>query len=101
MFDKAKQMYQLQKQARELQKELRDTEIEAKGGHGLVTVVLNGELKVQSITIDPSLLDVSKKHELEQALVDSVREGLAQAQQIHAEKSQEMMKQMGIDIPGL
>lgn len=101
MFDKAKQMYQLQKQARELQKELQDTEIEAKGGQGLVTVVLNGELKIQSIDIDPSLLDPSKKRELEQALIDSVREGLAQAQQIHAEKSQAMMKQMGIDIPGL
>lgn len=101
MLDKMKQMYQLQKQARELQKELRETEIEAKGAQGLVTVVLNGELKIQSINIDPSLLDMHKKRELESALVDSLREGLAQAQQIHAEKSQAMMKEMGIDIPGL
>lgn len=101
MLDKMKQVYQLQKQARELQAELKKTEIEAKSANGLISVVLTGEMKVQSITIDPSLMVVDQKRQVEQGLVDALREGISQAERYRAEKSQAMMKEMGIDIPGM
>lgn len=101
MLDKMKQLYQLQKQARDMQKELRDTEIEAQSVSGLVTIVMNGELKVERITIDESLLAPEKKRELEQSLMDTMREALTKAQAIAAEKSKEMMKAMNIDLPGM
>ncbi len=101
MLDKMKELYQLQKQAREMQKELRDTEIEAVGANGNITVVVNGEIHLQKITIADALIDVSKKRDLERGLEDTLREALSKAQAIAAEKSKAMMKSMNIDLPGL
>jgi len=101
MLDKMKQLYQLQKQAREMQKELRDTEIEAQNVNGLVTVIMNGELKVERISVDEALLQPEKKRELEHALTETMREALTKAQAIAAEKSKAMMKAMNIDLPGM
>ena len=101
MIDNMKQMYQLQKEARDMQKELQDTEIEAKSLNGLVTVVVNGEMKVEEVSIDVSLFDPAKKHEVERLLKDTLREAMHKAQGIAAEKSKAMMKAMNMDIPGL
>lgn len=101
MFDKAKQLYQLQKKAKEMQKELKETEIEAKSTDGLVTAVVSGEMKIVEIKIDDSLLESGKKNELERTLINVISEALAKAQNLAAQKSQAMMKDMGIGIPGM
>lgn len=101
MLDKMKQLYQVQKQAREMQKELRETEIEAQGLDGRVSVVINGELKVEKVSIADELLDPAKKKELERGLEDTMREAFTKGQAIAAEKSKEMMKALNIDIPGM
>jgi DNA-binding YbaB/EbfC family protein len=101
MLDKMKQLYQLQKKAKEIQKELRDTEIEAKSSNGLVTVVYNGEQKLVSINIASSLLTPERKQELEQTIVRVVSEAQSRAQAIAAEKTKDVMKDMGMNIPGL
>ena len=101
MLDKMKQVYQLQKQAREMQKALRDTEIEAQGRRGWVTVVVNGELHVESVTLAEEALAAAHKRDLERELEETFREALQKAQAIAAEKSKEMMKAMNIDLPGL
>ncbi len=101
MLDKMKQLYQVQKQARQMQKELKDTEIEARGANDLITVVVNGELKIEKISIDEQLLSPAKKRDLERGLEDTLREALTRAQSIAAEKSRAMMKAMNIDLPGL
>lgn len=101
MLDKMKQLYQLQKQAKAMQKELRDTEIEAEGAGGLIRVIVTGEQKLQSLSIDPSLLNPGNQRTLEDALTKTLKEALDQAQKIAAEKSQAMMKELNINIPGL
>lgn len=101
MLDKMKQLYQLQKKAKEIQKNLRDTEIEAKSSNGLVTVVYNGEQKMVSISIDQSLLTPDHQQELEQTIIKVVAEAQARAQSIAAEKTKDVMKEMGVNIPGL
>ena len=101
MLDKMKQLYQLQKQAREMQKVLRDTEIEAQGRRNWVTVVVNGELHVESVRIAEAALEPTNKRDLERELEETFREALQKAQAIAAEKSKEMMKAMNIDLPGL
>ena len=101
MLDKMKQVYQLQKQAREMQKVLRDTEIEAQGRRGWVTVVINGELHIDKILIDEAALATDHKRDLERELEETFREALQKGQAIAAEKSKEMMKAMNIDLPGL
>lgn len=101
MFDKAKQLYQLQKKAREIQRNLKETEIEAKSTDGLVGAVVSGEMKIVEIKIDEALLAPEKKRELENILVNVVSQALAKAQAMAAEKSKEMMKDMNINLPGL
>lgn len=101
MFDKAKQLYQLQKKAREIQKELKETEIEAKSTDGLISAVVSGEMKIVEVKIDEALLAPEKKRDLENTLVNVISQALAKAQAMAAEKSQAMMKEMGVGIPGL
>lgn len=101
MLDKMRQLYQLQKKAKGIQKELRDTEIEARSSNGLVTVVYNGEQKLVSIDIDRSLLQADRKLQLEQTITRVIAEAQARAQAIAADKTKDVMKDMGLNIPGL
>ena len=100
-FEKAKQLWDLQKRARAIQKELRDTEVEASSADGRVTVVFNGEMHLKSISVDPSLAAEGQKHVLEEAVKNTVTQALARAQAIAAEKSKELMGNMGMNIPGM
>jgi nucleoid-associated protein EbfC len=99
MFDKAKQLYDLQKKARAIQKELKDTEVEAKAANGLVKVVFNGEQHVQSVEIDESLLKAENKRELEKALQQSIAEAVSRAQGLAAEKMKSIAGDL--NIPGM
>lgn len=99
MFDKAKQLYELQKKARGIQKELKKTEVEAKAANGLVSVVFNGEQHIQSIDIDETLLKPENKHDLEKALQQSVAEAISRVQAIAAEKMKAIAGDL--NIPGM
>jgi len=101
MFDKAKQLYQLQKKAREVQGQLKNTEVEARSSDGLVAVVFTADQKVRSVTIDPSLLTPDKKGDLEQKIERVISEGLSRVQAVAAEKTKGLMGEMGINIPGM
>jgi len=99
MFDKAKQLYSLQKKARAIQKELRETEVEAKAAGGGVIVVFNGEQHIQEVSIDESLLTPEKKQELEKALEQAIAECVSRVQAIAAEKMKAVAGDL--NIPGL
>ena len=101
MFDKARELYQLQKKAKEVQKELRNTEIEAKSVDGLVSVLFTADQKIKTLDIDESLLESGKKKELEEKLTRVVSEGLSRVQAVAAEKTKGLMGEMGLNIPGM
>lgn len=101
MLDKMKQIYQLQKKAKEIQKELKETEIEAKSNGGEVTVVYNGEQKLIEISISETMLNPDKKTELEQLIIKISAEASSKAQTIAADKTKDVMKEMGVNIPGM
>jgi DNA-binding YbaB/EbfC family protein len=99
MFDKARQLYDLQKKARAIQKELRETEVEAKAAAGAVVVVFNGEQHIQSVKIDESMLSPAKKNELEKALQQAIAECVARVQALAAEKMKAIAGDL--NIPGM
>jgi len=99
MFDKAKQVWELQKKARAIQKELKGTEVEAKTANGQVMVVFNGEQHIQSVEINQSMLEVSKKRELEKALQQAIAEAVSRVQAIATEKMKAITG--NLNIPGL
>ena len=96
MFDKFKDLYNLQKQAKQIKKELANIHIEAE--EGAATITLNGEQKVISVTLKPefsSNLDKTQKD-----LVAAFNKGIEKSQQIAAEKMKGIMGGMG-GMPGL
>ena len=99
MFDKARQLYDLQKKARGIQKELRDTEVEAKAANGLVKIIFNGEQHIQSVEIDESLLSKENKHDLEKALQQAIAEAISRVQALAAEKMKGIAGDL--NIPGM
>ncbi len=94
----AKQLYDLQKKAKKVQKELQDLLIEASSLDGKITVVFNGEQKIEEVHIDENILTPENKVMVEKGLKDAVTQALKKAQQVAAEKMKAVAGDMG--LPG-
>jgi DNA-binding YbaB/EbfC family protein len=90
-FDQMKMLNKLRKAQSELKKEI----IEVEAGDGAVVVQVTGELKVKSIKIDPEQVDLEDIEELEHWLEIAIRDGLAKAQEVAAEKMKPLMGGLG------
>ena len=90
-FDQMKMLNKLRKAQSDLKKEI----IEVEAGDGAVVVQITGELKIKKVTIDPEQVDLKDISELEHWVEISVRDGLAKAQEVAAEKMKPLMGNMG------
>ena len=90
-FDQMKMLNKLRKAQSELKKEI----IEVEAGDGAVVVQITGELKMKKITIDPEQVDINDIAELEHWIEIAVRDGLAKAQEVAAEKMKPLMGGLG------
>jgi DNA-binding YbaB/EbfC family protein len=90
-FDQVKMMNDLRKAQSELKKEI----VEVEAGDGAVVVQINGELKIKKVKIDPEMIDIKDIEELEHWIEIAVRDGLAKAQEIAAEKMKPLMGGLG------
>lgn len=90
-FDQVRALNNLRKAQNELKKEI----IEVEAGDGAVVVQITGELKIKKINIDPKQVDLDDIEELEHWIEIAVRDGLAKAQEIAAEKMKPLMGSLG------
>ncbi len=90
-FDQMKTLNQLRKAQNDLKKEI----IEVEAGDEAVVVQITGELKIKSIKIDPAQVDLDDISELEHWIEIAVRDGLAKAQEVAAEKMKPLMGGLG------
>lgn len=90
-FDQMKMLNKLRKAQADLKKEI----IEVEAGEGAVVVQVTGELKVKKIDIDPARVDLDDIAELEHWLEIAIRDGLAKAQEVAAEKMKPLMGGLG------
>ena len=90
-FDQMKMLNKLRKAQSDLKKEI----IEVDAGEGAVVVQVTGELKVKKINIDPARVDLDDIAELEHWLEIAIRDGLAKAQEVAAEKMKPLMGGLG------
>ena len=81
-----RQAQQIQKQMMKLQEEIENATVEATVGGGVVKVVVSGNMKVQSIAIDPDVVSADDVDMLEDLVIAAVNEGLDKAQQMAAQK---------------
>lgn len=94
-FDKAKTLMEL----RRIQKELKKIEIEVEAGNGAVKMVVNGEQKVETVTIDAELMNEDSREKLERFLVSAFNQAVTRSQQEAAEKMKSVAG--GLGLPGL
>jgi DNA-binding YbaB/EbfC family protein len=90
-FDQMKMLNQIRKAQKELANEI----VEVEAGDGAVVVQISGELKIKKVTIDPEMVDLEDISELEGWVQAAVRDGLAEAQKIAAEKMKPLMGGLG------
>lgn len=90
-FDQMKMLNELRKAQKDLKKQI----IEVEAGEGAVVIQFNGELKIVSVKIDPERVDTDDIGELEHWVQIAVRDGLAKAQEVAAEKMKPLMGGLG------
>lgn len=90
-FDQMKMLNDLRKAQKALAKEI----IEVEAGDGAVVVQITAELKIKSIKINPEYVDVNDIETLEHWLEIAIRDGMAKAQEIAAEKMKPLMGGLG------
>jgi len=90
-FDQMKMLNKLRKAQSDLKKEI----IEVEAGDGAVVVQITGELKIKKINIDPERVDLDDIAELEHWIEIAVRDGLAKAQEVAAERMKPLMGGLG------
>ena len=95
MFDKAKDMYQLQKKAKKVKQELKNTHIEAEEDGIVITV--DGEQEIIDIKIPEEAL--KNKEKLGKSLVKCLNKAIKKSQQVAAEMMKDIMGNMG--LPGM
>ncbi len=95
MFDRAKALLELKKIQAALAKEI----IEVETGDGAVRVKINGEQKLQNVTIDAAKVELDDIERLEKWIESAVSQAITRSQQAAAEKMRQVSG--GLGIPGL
>lgn len=94
MFGKAKEQLDFVKKAREIQKKMKEKVITVESG--AITVVMNGESKIQKVTLNREDIDLDRLDVLEKDIKSAIDSGIKQSQEYGAS----LMKEIG-GIPGL
>ena len=84
---------------RKAQKELKKQKVVVVAGGDdddpAVEITINGELKVEKVTINPAHVDLDDIEELESNIEVAIRDGMTKAQEIAAEKMKPLMGGLG------
>jgi DNA-binding YbaB/EbfC family protein len=84
--DMRQQIMRLQEQMLRAQEELGDRTVTATAGGGVVEVVMNGHQRMESIAIDPEVVDPEDVEMLQDLIMAAVNEALEQSQSLAAEQ---------------
>jgi DNA-binding YbaB/EbfC family protein len=96
----AQNAYQaLQQKMLEAQNELANENVEASVGGGAVTVVVNGQQKLQSIKISPDALTADDVEMLQDMIVAAVNEAMDRSQELASQRMGAITG--GLGLPGL
>ena len=80
------QLQQIQQQMEAAQEALAEETVTASAGGGVITVVATGDQQVQSITIDPDVLEDADAEMLQDLILAAVNSALDQSRELAAER---------------
>ena len=83
MLEQAQEMMAAQQEAQEA---LKSERVEASAGGGMVKVVATGDLRVESIHLEPDAVDPEDVEMLQDLVLAAVNQALSQAEEIAAKK---------------
>jgi DNA-binding protein YbaB len=95
MFEKSKALFELKKIQSALAKEV----LEVEAGNGAVKVRINGEQKIQKVTLDEERVREADLEQLEKWIESAVTQAITRSQQLAAEKMKAVAGNLG--LPGL
>jgi DNA-binding YbaB/EbfC family protein len=95
----AGQLQAMQKQMLEAQEALGEKTVEVTAGGGAIKVVMTGHQKLQSITIDPEVVNPEDVEMLQDLIVAAVNEAVEASQNLAADEMGAITG--GLNIPGL
>ena len=99
MMKMMKQAADMQKNMQKMQAEMAEKTVEFSVGGGAVTVLAKGDVSVQSIKIDPKVVDPEDGEMLEDLILAGGDGALKKAQEMVSEEMGKLTK--GLNIPGL
>ncbi|MDG1356684.1 MAG: YbaB/EbfC family nucleoid-associated protein [Akkermansiaceae bacterium] len=94
-----KQAQEMQAGMQKTQEELANKNVEASVGGGKVTVVANGSGDVQSIRIDPSVVDPDDVDFLQDLVLSGVQEAVTKGKEMAAAEMSKLTG--GLGLPGM
>jgi len=92
------QAHAMQKQLEKANEQINATEFEGSASNGLVKVVVNGENKVLSVSIDPSILNPEDVEMIEDLVMIAVNDAIAKADNLKKERFGSMASAMGLPM---
>lgn len=98
MFDKMKQLLEMQKKMQEMKRELDNTAFEVTSSDGKVKLAMTASQELKEVKINGDDLPEAAKAALEKSVKDAYNKAIKRAQDIAAEKMKDIT---GFNIPGL
>lgn len=93
------QLQKLQEEMVQTQEALGDETVTVTAGGGAITVVISGHQKIQSIAIEPEVVDPDDVEMLQDLVMAAVNEAIDKSQQLAADRLGALTG--GLSIPGL
>jgi DNA-binding YbaB/EbfC family protein len=97
------QIQQMQKDMEEAQAALEHETVEVSVGGGAITIVITGHQRIQSISINPDVIDTDDEEwvaDLQDLLLAATNQAIEQSQTMAAEKMEKITGGLG-NMPGL
>jgi DNA-binding YbaB/EbfC family protein len=93
------QLQKLQEDIAKTQEALGDETVTVTAGGGAITVVISGHQKIQSITIEPEVVDPDDVEMLQDLVMAAINEAIDKSQQLATDQLGALTG--GLSIPGL
>ncbi len=95
-----KKMQKLQNQMQKMQEDLKQRTVDVSAGGGAVKLVMNGEKQVQSITIDPEVVNPEDVEMLQDLIAAAFNEGLQKVDDMLTSEMSKLTGGLGLP-PGM
>jgi len=97
MFDKMKQLMDMQKKAQELKRQLDTTFFDVSSPDGMVKITMSGSQEVKEVILQDGFQS-SEKSSLEKSIKEAYNRGIKRCHEIASQKMKEVT---GFSLPGL